>query len=182
MPTRTATTRYGRLEILRNRMKQEFGPPSNVLLSSNTLCNDDTSSQRSDCTSMASWGRNLLMERNTGDCLFAVVRLADSLSTRAMPAMVFKSNEKNKNDTSQNSSQAHCFSFSEGKVEDDDLNCTNLEIKINSESVTGLAQKEISNYEKEEVALATSSHFYRSLDQKKQVNMKVIYVLYLNIF
>lgn len=71
-------------------MKSEFGPPSvgSVASSSGAFSLDDNNSQRSDCTSLASWGHNLLMEQsqNLGGSLAVVVHPSDSLSTRATPA------------------------------------------------------------------------------------------------
>lgn len=144
-------------------MKQEFGSSSNTLLSPNSIYNDDTSSQRSDCTSITSWGRNLLMERNTGDCLFAVVRPADSLSTKAMPLMKFDIKTKNNEpDFSQDLIQTSCLSFNSEKIENN--NSSKLEINTNSTSAFK-THKEITNEAKKEVSLKMSP-FYR-----KQVNL-----------
>lgn len=60
-------------------MQSEFGGTSNL-----TGMDDETS--HSDRTSLASWGRNLLMERSNDSSVIAVCP-ADSLSTKAMPVL-----------------------------------------------------------------------------------------------
>ncbi|KAI1724397.1 WD domain, g-beta repeat domain-containing protein [Ditylenchus destructor] len=71
-------SRHGRLAILRNRMKAEFGTGGGPMFG------DDDNSQ-SDCTSIASWGHNLLMEQRQSNMIPLAVP-DDSLSTRATPA------------------------------------------------------------------------------------------------
>lgn len=70
--------RRGRLSILRHRMKNEF---SGMIPNIFPCSVDDDAASTSDNTSLASWGRNLLM-----DCSSANIGPffpADSLSTKA---------------------------------------------------------------------------------------------------
>uniref|UniRef100_A0A914QUB3 Uncharacterized protein n=1 Tax=Panagrolaimus davidi TaxID=227884 RepID=A0A914QUB3_9BILA len=69
------SSRRNRLATLRNRMQTEFSGAPNMVGSE-----DDPS--QSEKTSLASWGRNFLMERNNDAAVIAVCP-ADSLSTKA---------------------------------------------------------------------------------------------------
>lgn len=71
-----SVNRRGRLAVLRSRMRTEFGPTLN---GAGGLPTDE---ETSECTSLASWGRNLLMEQN-GDLSVIAVRPADTMSTKA---------------------------------------------------------------------------------------------------
>lgn len=69
------SSRRNRLATLRNRMQTEFaGAPS--------IVGTDDDATQSEKTSLASWGRNFLMERNNDAAVIAVCP-ADSLSTKA---------------------------------------------------------------------------------------------------
>lgn len=76
-------------------MLKEFGPVSNPNENIITPGNETESNSLSECTSLASWGRNLLMERNGTSTHLIAVFPADSLSTRAAPIFTPPSNFSN---------------------------------------------------------------------------------------
>ncbi|KAI6244169.1 WD repeat-containing protein 44 [Aphelenchoides fujianensis] len=77
-PKTETHSRRGRLALVRSRMRSEFGLSGGNFGGSQASV-DDVS--QSDCTSMSSWGRKLLLE--TGNDLPPVACPADTLSTRA---------------------------------------------------------------------------------------------------
>lgn len=119
-----ANTRQGRLEMLRNRMRKEFGPvsaPNETLISPE---NDTESNSLSECTSLASWGKNLLMEqhRNGLSSQLIAVYPADSLSTKAAPALAQSANYSNSTFLNGNSRLSSFAEATDNNVSDINVN------------------------------------------------------------
>lgn len=75
----TPVSRRGRLSVLRSRMRAEFG---GGIIGVTPMALEDDGGSASESASLASWGRNLLMEHSSAGPIFP----ADSISTRAFSA------------------------------------------------------------------------------------------------
>ncbi|VDK51286.1 unnamed protein product [Anisakis simplex] len=86
MPSSSSVSRRGRLSILRGRMRSEFGPSGVTMNCGGILLGDASSIEEetaptSESASLASWGRNLLMEHSSVNV--GPFFPSDSLSTKA---------------------------------------------------------------------------------------------------
>ncbi|VDK69435.1 unnamed protein product [Litomosoides sigmodontis] len=76
-----AADRRYRLDALRNRMTSEFGSGHTLMNTSLGGCTDDDAGSASESTSLASWGRNLLIQAPYAK--MKLVYPADTISTKA---------------------------------------------------------------------------------------------------
>lgn len=155
-------------------MKKEFGPSLHGLKTPNLLYNDDTISQLSDCTSITSWGHNLLMENNINDNFSTIIKPTDSLSTKE--TLLFNNEKHYNNNNKINFYEDTNQTFNnDKKLIENNNNFTNLEINIHSNLTNKLStDKKILNEAKEKLSLKMLS-LHQKTNNQKQVSIIFIF-------